>query len=299
MTLHIITVANKNKYYFDYLKESIEKNNGKLTVLGCGMEYKGFIWIFKLMKEYLLKLNKDNIVCLIDGFDVLCINDTNNIINIFNYIKQRENCKIITGYDFHPNKLRGITSSLYYSNSINTLVINAGTIIGRVDDVLHMFNEINLNNIDDDTSNQYFVNQYYKNHKSDIYIDINAELFLTIVSPLQDLTKYITIKNNTIYYKNNKPYFIHAAGSGYLDNVIKELGYELKKEISCDIKKNYIDKKQITVKRIIHFIYRNKYYILFYIICILYYLYFYNLWYVQFKSSIFTFKLSRPVLFAD
>ena len=41
MELHIITVANKSKYYFEYLKKSIEKNNGKLTVLGFGMEWKG------------------------------------------------------------------------------------------------------------------------------------------------------------------------------------------------------------------------------------------------------------------
>lgn len=279
MELHIITVANKSKYYFEYLKKSIEKNNGKLTVLGFGMEWKGFVWRFKLMKEHLQKLNKNDIVCFIDGFDVICVNNINNIINKFNNIKKREKCKIVVGFDNVPNKLIYFINSLYFSNKINATIINAGTYIGMVGDILEIFNNLNINNLNDDMDDQVLLNKYYYTHKEDIYIDINAELFLTIGSPLTDLAKFVNIKNNTIYYKQNKPFFIHAAGCGYLDTILKELNYTLKNDISKEIKNDFIKKTFNNLKKnSLIFIDINKYNILFFIIITLYLLQMRAMW---------------------
>ena len=273
MSLHIITVANQNKYYFDYLKESIEKNNGTLTVLGFGMEWKGFVWRFKLMKDHLLKLNKNDIVCFIDGFDVVCVNNINNIITKFNDIINREKCKIITGFDNVPNKFIRLINSIYFSNKVNTKIINAGTYIGTVDDILDIFNSLNLNNLSDNMDDQVLLNNYYLTHMKDIYIDINAELFLTIGSPLTDLNKFVTIKNNTVYYNNSKPFFIHAAGSGYLDTILKKLNYNLKYDIAKEIKDDYFKKTLKIIKQnSFNFLNQNKYNILFYIIIILYFI---------------------------
>jgi hypothetical protein len=273
MTLHIITVANQNKYYFDYLKESIEKNNGTLTVLGFGMEWKGFVWKFKLMKEHLFKLNKNDIVCFIDGFDVVCVNNINNIITKFNDIKNREKCKIITGFDNVPNKFIRLINSIYFSNKVNTTIINSGTYIGTVNDILDIFNELNINNLSDNMDDQVLLNNYYLTHMKDIYIDINAELFLTIGSPLTDLNKFVTIKNNTVYYNNSKPFFIHAAGSGYLDTILKKLNYNLKYDIAKEIKDDYFKKTLKIIKQnSFNFLNQNKYNILFYIIIILYFI---------------------------
>lgn len=33
-TLKIVTVTTQSKYYFPYLKESVERNSGELVVLG-------------------------------------------------------------------------------------------------------------------------------------------------------------------------------------------------------------------------------------------------------------------------
>lgn len=275
MTFHIITVANKSKYYFDYLKESIEKNNGKLTVLGYGLEWKGFMWKFKLMKDHLEKLDKTDIVCFIDGFDVICVNNCDNIINKLNDIKNREKCKIITGFDNVPNKLIKFINSLYFSNNLNTTVINSGTYIGTVNDILQLFNNLNLNNMKDNMDDQCLLNNYYKNNKYDIYIDVNAELFLTISSPLTDLDKFISINNNKVYYKKNIPFFIHAAGGGYLDTILKKLNYNLKYDIAKEIKSDYL-KKTFHVLKInsMNYLKQHKYNILFYIIMCLYIIYF-------------------------
>ncbi len=283
MALHIITVANQNKYYFDYLKKSIEKNNGKLTVLGFGMEWKGFLWKFKLMKEYLLKLNKNDIACFVDGFDVICVNNINNIITKFNNIKAKEKCKIIAGFDNVSNKIINFITSIYFSNKVNTTVINSGTYIGTVCDILEIFNELNLNNLNDSMDDQILLNQYYLTHMKDIYIDINAELFLTISSPLTDLDKFVTIKNNTVYYNKSNPFFIHAAGSGYLDTILKKLDYNLNYNIAKEIKNDYFKKTLKIIKQnSVNFFNQHKYNILFYIIIILYFI---QSWEVVFKYT--------------
>jgi hypothetical protein len=48
--MHIVTVANKNEGYFNYLVESCKRNGGKLEVLGWGQEWKGFIMKMNLLK---------------------------------------------------------------------------------------------------------------------------------------------------------------------------------------------------------------------------------------------------------
>jgi hypothetical protein len=222
--LYIITVATQSKYYFPYLIESIKKNNNKLKVLGFNQEWKGFNWKFNLMKTELNSYKLDDIVCFVDGYDVMCVRDLNLLINEFIKIKQRENCKIIAGFDNVPNKINKLITNLYFTNNINEIVINSGTYIGYVKDILDI-----LNTLDQDASadDQILLNKYNKNHPGDIFIDINNELFLTVGNALSDIKKYTIIENNTVYGLNKmKPFFIHAAGCGFLDNIIIDLGYK-------------------------------------------------------------------------
>ena len=93
--VHIVTVSTENKFYFDYLKQSCHKNGKELEVLGYRQEWKGFNWKLKLMLEYLNKLNKNDIVCFVDGYDVICVRNLNQLKNTFLNIKTREKCNII------------------------------------------------------------------------------------------------------------------------------------------------------------------------------------------------------------
>ena len=72
LQLYIVTIATESKFYFPYLIKSCEKNGIKLTILGYGEKWKGFNWKFKLVLEFLKKINKNDIVCFIDGYDVIC-----------------------------------------------------------------------------------------------------------------------------------------------------------------------------------------------------------------------------------
>ena len=71
--MHIVTVANKNDGYLNYLIESCKRNGGELEVLGWNQEWKGFMWKISLMIEYLNGLDDDDIVCFVDGYDVIIL----------------------------------------------------------------------------------------------------------------------------------------------------------------------------------------------------------------------------------
>jgi predicted phosphohydrolase len=113
--MHIITVATNNEFYFPYLKESCLKNGKELTVLGFGEKWQGFNWKFAKMIEHLKKLKSKDIVCFVDGYDVICTRNLNELQNKFIKIKNETGCKIIVGYD---NKSTAMTDQIIKSRPI-------------------------------------------------------------------------------------------------------------------------------------------------------------------------------------
>ena len=269
MKLYILTVANTSKYYYPYLVKSVELNNNKLITLGFGKEWKGFNTKFNLMLEELKKYDENDIVCFVDGFDVICTRNLNELKNEFIKIKNRENCKIIVGYDYIPNILIRTIASLYFTKKINTININSGTYIGFVKDILDILKTINNINPEDIADDQILLNKYNEQNPGSIYIDTNFEFFFTIGSPLTNIRKYVKIKDNNVYINNNKPFFIHAAGCGYLDNIIIDLNYDYNDNIKDIIKQNFLNKYISQYTNIIkNYFDKNKYYILFKLIII-------------------------------
>ena len=227
--LYITTVATEPKYYFSYLQESCKKNGKELVVLGYGEKWQGFNWRFKLVIEYLKTLKKNDIVCIIDGYDVVCTKNLNELKNVFLQVKKKYNCKIIVGndkivgndlYSFFLN----ITIKNYY-NECKNKSLNAGTYIGYVGDLMEILNKIyNLNPIDY-ADDQILLTKYCNLNPFEIHIDKDNEIFLSIVSPNKEIDNEIDFIENKVIYNNNSPFFVHAPGETYLDNVIIKMGY--------------------------------------------------------------------------
>ena len=56
--------------------------------------------LIEKMINYLRSIDSDEIVCFLDGYDVICIKDLTNLPNDFlNYIELFPKCKIIIGSD--------------------------------------------------------------------------------------------------------------------------------------------------------------------------------------------------------
>ena len=229
--LHIVTVANESKYYLPYLKQSCEKNGKKLEILGYGEEWKGFNWKFRLVKEYLYKLDKDDIVCFVDGYDVICLRNLKELPKTFFELKKKYNCKIITGEckiaipNILINKCMYLFS-LFYCDSCNNKLLNSGTYIGQVKDLILMLEQIRELSPNDSADDQVLLTKYCKKNNNDIYIDTENELFLTLFNPYSEIDNCLNFKNNKVYYNNNSPFFLHGSGETYLDNTIIKLNYD-------------------------------------------------------------------------
>ncbi len=277
-SLHIVTVSTDIKYYMPYLIESVKKHNNELTILGLNMKWLGFNWRYKMMKEHLSKLPEDDIVCFCDGYDVLCVRDLNEMIDEFNRIKNETKCKIIYSIDSGLGQFKPYTS-LYFTSKLTTNMINAGLYIGNVKDLLEMYNILFTYSSEDYLDDQMLLNKFYQMNPGVIYIDKKSELFYTLceyniyikiknffLGKPDDLIRFVDIKDDKLYSINKtRPFFIHGCVNGYLNTIIKKLGYKI------DHKDNN-PTQNMNIKKIINNIKSEfilyKYNYLFYIIII-------------------------------
>jgi hypothetical protein len=268
--LYIITVATQSKYYYPYLIESVKKNNNKLKVLGFNQEWKGFNWKFNLMKTELNSYKLDDIVCFVDGFDVICVRNLNEFKNVFIELKKKYNSKIIIAE--HKIKKNGIESYItnivlkIYFNECKNKSLNAGTYTAYVEDLIQILESMNRITNDDKADDQIILTKYCKLYPNNIYIDVNSEIFFTICNPYQNIDDLLVFDNNNIYYNNSRPFFIHGPGETYLDNILIKMNINYNDNI-CDKLKNDSFKKRIFRLKNISFIY----YLIFFIFLILIY----------------------------
>jgi hypothetical protein len=220
----IVTVATESKYYFPYLQETIKTNNNELIVLGLGEKWQGFSWRYELMLNYLKTLQSDDIVCFVDGYDVLCLRNLNELPNAFFKIKKETGCKIIVGFSNYENKVNKYINYFYFGEC-NKKSLNAGTYIGLAKDLLNVINKL-YKIKDPKKDDQIMLNQYCIDNPTDIYIDDLSQIFLAISNPYKNINSKLLIKNKKVYFNNEQPFFIHAYGNTYMDNLLIKLGYK-------------------------------------------------------------------------
>ena len=242
--LHIVTVATESQYYFPYLVESCERHGQKLEVLGFDEKWQGFNWRFKKMINYLKTLPKNDIVCFVDGYDVVCTKDLKLLVTTFKNIKNEKKCKIIVGNDFVVNPMLRQVQNLF--GKCKNKFINAGTYIGYAKDLLDILQYMHKYNSNNTADDQILLTNYCISFPHDIYVDIYNDIFLVIGHSFNDLKYKITFENNEIIYNNKfKPFFVHGPGSTYLDYIIKNIGcnHTDKNLIQNQIYKDYWNKK--------------------------------------------------------
>jgi len=218
--LHIVTVSTDSKFYYPYLIKSCKRNGGNITTLGYNQEWKGYSWKFELVIKYLESIDDNDVVCFLDGYDVLCCRNLDGFIDKFLDIKTRTRCKIICGADTYENNLFKFVASIYFQKC-KSQNLNSGTYCGFAKDIKNILNaskNINLTETDD----QKLLTEYCIQNPKDIYVDSKNELFLVIADPLNEADKNfnITIKKNYIEFNGKRPYFIHGVGCTYLNNIL-------------------------------------------------------------------------------
>jgi len=269
MKTHIITVATNSELYFPYLVDSCKKNGIPLTVLGYGEKWTGFTFRFDKMIQYLKKLDPNDVVCFIDGYDVICVRDLREMTDVFLQLKKKNNCKIVIAENnIIINNLYNVVLYITVKTSFDKCknkLINAGSYIGQVKDILYVLEQVYTgdNTLDD----QKILVKYCKTNPNDFYIDLKNELFLTIDRPFDSIHPYLTVKNNKIYYNNNRPFFIHGNGHTYLDSTLDLVGY---KNVNINHKLYYKNKSKYFISTYFNEVCYVSIYILIFIVLFIY-----------------------------
>jgi hypothetical protein len=241
--MKLVTVATKSGGYFPSLQDSCKRFNAQLDVLGFNAKWTGFMFKFILMEQYLSNLADTEIVCFIDGYDVIMLRnltDLENTYKLFLSIIDPTNIgKIVVGCDKAAHCIRHEIDEINFTKCKNKRV-NSGTYIGYVKNIKLMLNSIS-NNLDSNNDQDEMIKFCILNPNL-LYIDCDCIFFCTMLNPFKNyLTKSMRIFNNELYYNGIKPFFAHGNGFTNMNDLITQLGYQIYYDPTLNIRtQNYI-----------------------------------------------------------
>src|SRR6188768_2470942 len=84
--MKVISFANQNHVGLENFKLSLSKCKGwDQIIIGMGMKWQGWQTRMKMYKDFLQKLeNQDEIVVLSDAYDVLCLKESDDFLQLYN-----------------------------------------------------------------------------------------------------------------------------------------------------------------------------------------------------------------------
>lgn len=223
--MKIITACTDENYYFPYLKKTCRDHGGELIVLGMGEKWGGYIWKMKKMLEYLKKIDENEVVCFVDGYDVICRKNLADLDQTFRKFKDDKKCKIVVGRDkpFLPKFINDL-----YFGTYDGLNMCLGTYIGTSGDILHIL-EKSMKMYPDMYDDQMLFTKYANDCRGDVIIDTDYIFFETKSFPLRNITP------------DHDAYFIHGPGCTYLNDILG-LSQAERDKINPQIRKLFIDK---------------------------------------------------------
>lgn len=229
MKLKNIVVATEKKGYYNILEQSCKRYNIEIIPLGMGEEWTGFTKKFYLWRDYLEKLDDNEIIMINDAYDVIILEDADTIIKKFKSF----NKNIVFG---HQNDI--ISRLVFPTCNVLKYVLCSGNIIGYVKYLKQLIKLIfeQKEIWGDNTTDQIILNNICKKEtdffKNNITVDKQQLLFF-ITAGSNYFYNYMYKKIPNIYMKNNKlytnnnitPSILHLAGDLDGTTYIKYLKY--------------------------------------------------------------------------
>lgn len=233
--MKLVTVATHSERYYPYLKLSAEKYGHDLVTLGWGEKWQGFTWRLELIKKYLTTVARDEIICIIDGYDVVVLQDPKTIETTFIRNINGDKSKIfISKEQYSHNGLENTILSYiqsYVFTKCKNEYLNAGSYMGTASTIIDFISDLcNEYKCESNMNDQRLLQDYCTNHSDKFIVDDTCETFVVINSTISSIKpgEYdISFKNNRLVYKDNVyPAFFHGNGYTDFDYIIKELGYD-------------------------------------------------------------------------
>lgn len=221
--IYFITYATHSERLYNILLKSAERNNIKLNVIGMGDKWIGWKNRALQILNHLKTLDKNMIICHIDGFDSIILANEEEIYNKF--ITNFNKYKVVFSSDDNDNIF-----IKYYKLKKFTLCkkhfISAGLYIGYnyyIQDLLQHFIE------SDETDDQRFFSLLCENNN--IGIDTNNIIFYNY-QYLEIIGDY---KDNRLHINKNTPCIISAPGDVNISNILNHFGYNYNRDLYTTI----------------------------------------------------------------
>ncbi len=254
--LELVTLATHSEGYLPYLEHWSKKNNVKFNILAYGEKWEGWNWRLDKLIYFLEKKNENELILLIDGFDVLILSDKQELLNKFNNAKTDIilSCSGIHTSQPDSNWVHQeiiVPFSHAYYKKYNKELLNAGTYFGTAKSLTNILKKIknycNVHNVKDD---QIALNSILLNDLK-YTIDKNANVFwiwdlcnmkevfelLIFGGPITIKNKGIDLQDKRIIFKKNgtKPSIVHGVSNRNMDKLTEFLDFPIKNSIKRDI----------------------------------------------------------------
>ena len=231
--MRVVTVATHSERYYPVLQEACKRHNVKLDVLGFEQKWQGFTWRLNLMNDYIQKLDDNEIVMFVDGFDTVIVQDVHVIEDtfksfnkplVFSYERESEYFMVAYG----QRKLFGpIYDSVY---------ISAGMYIGYVHALKQLYSKLREKSTYQlEADDQRIISELLRAKSLDFTIDVENKLFVNVFNG-NHANSTIKLKDNDYLNVNtggvivNKktgipPCVIQGPGRTNINEVLCHLGY--------------------------------------------------------------------------
>ena len=202
---YIITYATHSENYFELLK-----TYPNLIILGYGKKWNGFADKAKNVVSFCKKVKSEDIVCVVDGFDTIILEFSNEILKRF---KELNKDLIFSRGGKATNSINKYIQDRLFGKC-NNQRLNAGLYIGKVKSIINLWKNFK-ENMDD----QYFITQKCLNEEN-IYIDNEYYIFYNYSK-----SDKIRIKDKKIYINNNiyNTCILGAPANGNINLILEKL----------------------------------------------------------------------------
>ena len=219
--LHVLTVATHSERYLPVLDKQVKDSNLELQKLGMGKDYKGHFMKDLEVMEYVKKINKDDLIVFVDGFDSLMLSSQEEILKKF----ESFNCDLLLSVE-NVGMLSFIHDTVF--EKVRGKYINTGLYMGKAGFILSFLEEIYADDSYNKKSNQkswcsHLFKLITEKRFDNIALDVNSDIFLN-----HSFTTSNCIEMNSkriILNGESKPCFIQGNGCEDMNYIIDDLGY--------------------------------------------------------------------------
>lgn len=213
----VVTYATSDQGYFRALEQCCLQNGFQFVVLGWGDKFESFMQKPRAVLGYLKELPDDQMIIIVDAFDVLILQTAEEIYRRYQAITHgKQHPQLVVGVDnLHGPWLISLVSDFLFTCSCAKHNLNAGVMIGTVSAMKRMYELLITGSEggagDDD---QKILNNTCSAISEHITVDDTGLIIVTTNPYALDSSELIA----------SKPCILHATAEGNLDALCRRFG---------------------------------------------------------------------------